>query len=576
MPWQVLNSIPSCRFRRFHMTTKLIRLATLFFIPCCLLSCQSKKSNGVADRSEAAQQIAKAPASHSASLDANSPASVKAEPKAVRPSVIQADSRIITEPRELPWKASEARHLSWVEDSDKKIQSDEKRVFALVRNVWIYGEPSRSSQWVGFLWFGGYAKIKDKTIRAQNGCQHWVALEPRGYVCVDDEKATLNRQHPTLVGLLPYAPQMASSWPHLYGDAREAYRYEQLPSEIRQRSKEWDFHIRRNQLEAHNKDGKELPENWLGVDNTPSAKTLLKLPNYNSSIQMDHDFLKNGSTLAWIDEVRHEDRSFYLSADLRYVPKDRIAPYEDILFHGLHLNEEINFPLAGVRKDNILRYKEVDGSLQALKEPLQRLSWLKLSGEEKTFSEEKYTQLQDGTWVKAAELVIPKLNDECPWGGKRTGPDALPIPRGRGTWLDVSIEEGWLIAYEMNQPVFVTLISPGRGGAAKPGADPLATSATPTGKFRINGKFASATMISPGKVVHSDVPWALNFSGLYAIHGAYWHNNWGNRQSGGCINASPLDAKWLFDFTEPRAPDGWHGTRWIPKQENATHLWVHR
>jgi hypothetical protein len=28
-------------------------------------------------------------------------------------------------------------------------------------------------------------------------------------------------------------------------------------------------------------------------------------------------------------------------------------------------------------------------------------------------------------------------------------------------------------------------------------------------------------------------------------------------KSHGCVNLSPLDARWLFDFTGPRLPPGW-------------------
>jgi hypothetical protein len=46
--------------------------------------------------------------------------------------------------------------------------------------------------------------------------------------------------------------------------------------------------------------------------------------------------------------------------------------------------------------------------------------------------------------------------------------------------------------------------------------------------------------------------------------------------SGGCENVSPIDGKWLFYFTEPELPDGWHGVRWEPKLGPATTFVVHR
>jgi lipoprotein-anchoring transpeptidase ErfK/SrfK len=132
------------------------------------------------------------------------------------------------------------------------------------------------------------------------------------------------------------------------------------------------------------------------------------------------------------------------------------------------------------------------------------------------------------------------------------------------------------MAYEDTSPVFVTLISPGRGGDAQKGRDPLETSATPLGRFSITGKFVTSTMIAPNDYLHSDVPFAQNFTGPYALHSAYWHDNWGNLMSGGCINLSPIDARFMFDWTEPPAPAGWHGTRWLPYLEPSTTLLIHR
>jgi lipoprotein-anchoring transpeptidase ErfK/SrfK len=82
-------------------------------------------------------------------------------------------------------------------------------------------------------------------------------------------------------------------------------------------------------------------------------------------------------------------------------------------------------------------------------------------------------------------------------------------------------------------------------------------------------------MVAPGELVHSDVPWTQNFSGPYALHGAYWHDEWGYPKSGGCINVSPLDGQWLYGWTEPSMPEGWHGVRWLPQLEAATTIVIH-
>jgi hypothetical protein len=56
-----------------------------------------------------------------------------------------------------------------------------------------------------------------------------------------------------------------------------------------------------------------------------------------------------------------------------------------------------------------------------------------------------------------------------------------------------------------------------------------------------------------------DVPWIQYFAAGYAIHGAYWHDVFGTPRSHGCINLAPIDARYVFFWTAPPVPDGWHG-----------------
>jgi len=37
----------------------------------------------------------------------------------------------------------------------------------------------------------------------------------------------------------------------------------------------------------------------------------------------------------------------------------------------------------------------------------------------------------------------------------------------------------------------------------------------------------------------------------------YWHDRFGDRRSHGCVNLSPIDARWFYEWTEPNVPDGW-------------------
>ena len=55
------------------------------------------------------------------------------------------------------------------------------------------------------------------------------------------------------------------------------------------------------------------------------------------------------------------------------------------------------------------------------------------------------------------------------------------------------------------------------------------------------------------------MPWTEFFSpekGL-ALHTAYWHDGFGHAKSHGCVNLAPIDARWLYFWSDPDVPPGW-------------------
>lgn len=71
--------------------------------------------------------------------------------------------------------------------------------------------------------------------------------------------------------------------------------------------------------------------------------------------------------------------------------------------------------------------------------------------------------------------------------------------------------------------------------------------ATPTvqGDFQIYSKLESQRMTGPGYDLPG-VPWVMYFYRGYALHGTYWHNNFGNPMSHGCVNLRTPEAEWLY------------------------------
>lgn len=72
---------------------------------------------------------------------------------------------------------------------------------------------------------------------------------------------------------------------------------------------------------------------------------------------------------------------------------------------------------------------------------------------------------------------------------------------------------------------------------------------TVTGRYHIDRKYAVQRMVGPGYDI-PDVPHVMYFWDGYALHGAYWHNNFGVPMSHGCIHLRPSEAEYLYNWAD--------------------------
>jgi hypothetical protein len=452
------------------------------------------------------------------------------------------------------------------------------RVFAKTRFVWIREQASWASQWIGYLWPGNSVKLRSSKPVYAKGCETWYAVEPRGYVCVDGRRATLDPADPELGELLK-VPITSLPTAHRYGHSIGAPRYAKLPDYAEQRAREPDLLAHLALVDAARRS--TVDPSLAGIDLTPAPRDAVAFARLPVDLQAPRPSLRRDSTVAFLDEYRHGDRSFLLTPDLAWVPKDRVRPYESVTFEGAHLDGKVKLPIAFFRERARGAFERgPDGHLVASSRKFARLAWVELTGATEVEGASRYLETREaGLWALESDCVVPEPAEEPPWSALRADGHAAAgtAPNERKTWLEASVYGGWLIAYENMRPVFATLMAPGRGGGKSPEAKNLvSTSSTPLGVFPVSGKFVTATMDGPEGVVHSDVPWVQNFRSAHAIHSAYWHDAWGERVSGGCLNVSPGDGHFLFQFTEPKLPEGWHGVRWDPHLGPATVVVVHR
>jgi hypothetical protein len=134
-----------------------------------------------------------------------------------------------------------------------------------------------------------------------------------------------------------------------------------------------------------------------------------------------------------------------------------------------------------------------------------------------------------GEWVDSSVTALVYPNTTPPEG----------VSNGR--WIEINLYEQTVAIYQDNRLIFATLVSTGIPGWW-----------TQPGLFQITEKLDTTPMSGAFEADRSDyyyiedVPWTMYFDQSRALHGAYWHNNFGYERSHGCANLAPGDARWLY------------------------------
>jgi L,D-transpeptidase-like protein len=148
-------------------------------------------------------------------------------------------------------------------------------------------------------------------------------------------------------------------------------------------------------------------------------------------------------------------------------------------------------------------------------------------------------------WADGAGLKVLTEEDVAP-----ISPDVDPNDKK----IEVNLDYQTLSCYEGNTEVYFCRISSGIKFDAQTGeiSDKLAT---PVGNLLTHWKIVSLNMTAgtfQSGYSTPAVPWTTMISGDgISIHGAFWHNAFGEKRSHGCINVTPEDAKWIFRWTTP-------------------------
>lgn len=249
---------------------------------------------------------------------------------------------------------------------------------------------------------------------------------------------------------------------------------------------------------------------------------------------------------AWVgDSAPEHNRVWYEVKGLGYAHSSAVQPVRNAPNEPLEqvpstgVLTELTVPYVDAhwrtRLDSEIAYRFYYGAtfwVTGVSQDVQQRKWYRVL-------DDKYAY----TYYAPAEAFRPIPNSELIPLSSNVSP--------REKHIEVDLENQWVRCYEADELVFTTKVSTGR----KFGQDFYWT---PEGSFKTFRKRPSRHMSSGNLASGYDVPgvpWVsyIDENGI-SFHGTYWHNDFGNPRSHGCINMTMDASKWLFRWTHPIVP----------------------
>jgi hypothetical protein len=447
----------------------------------------------------------------------------------------------------------------------------------------VFANPDKQSEKIGYLRIGARLARSEEPVSMRDCSGGWYAVHPVGFVCADED-TTLSLDHP-VARAINVEPDRSRPMPYSYAFVRAiAPNYVRLPS----KDEQFKYEMR---LERHLRNWQKFTDEWdaasVGANDVPLSADGLAIgptPEHPAPTDVSARFGGDGTDaipwwlqgdrqipnlaafdvpryavianrvqrhagVALIDSFVADDaalgRRFAVTTDARLIPADKLKVDSGSPFHGQDLRE-MGLPVAFGYKASAKFWKISNGRLEP-GERVSRRELVPLTGAVRMMGGERMVEARDGRWLRSDDLRVAVKPRELPWFASQSR-----------RWIDVSIVNQVLVLWEGEQPVYATLVSTGKDGLG----DPNTTMSTPQGTFRLLQKHVTTTMDSnaaDNEFELRDVPWVMYFKGGYALHGAYWHDDFGRMRSHGCVNLSPIDARYVFEWSSPDVPRHWHG-----------------
>ncbi len=458
--------------------------------------------------------------------------------------------------------SSSVRNIGTIDDN-LPFKPDGTKIASIAWRTWIYTDTGPRRTRFGYLRAGAIVDARGPEIRNEGCDGGWYRINPRGFVCLG-LGATKDLNHPVVVQSAVRAKR-ANGLPYVYAMAAETapHLYFTLPSEEQMRTVEGSNYKQRALL-WRQRSLKNGVRELLGPSAPPPeflkpgvtlAKPYGAKKRLHYSVHAGQASPDSGFAIQRVFEWG--GREFGLTTELDLIALDRTKVVKPSAFHGVELSQGEALPVAFVEQRYAPSYELEQGVPRATGQFGFR-EGLKLTGQQLRGG---FLEAKGGRWFVESTARIIKPRDSFP-----------SFATGSRKWIDISIRQQSLVAYVGQKPVYATLVSTGRGGLG----DPEKGFATVRGTFMIYYKSVSSTMDGDEDKSDSyallDVPFVQYFHKGYALHGTYWHDEFGKIRSHGCVNLAPIDSAWLFEWTDPPVPKHWHG---VLNKQRGTVVYIH-
>lgn len=260
--------------------------------------------------------------------------------------------------------------------------------------------------------------------------------------------------------------------------------------------------------------------------------------------------LEQGFAVAIMEEKTAHGEVWGKTKKGRWIAMRELVPARPSLFHGeLVADGKLDVAWVTAEKASVFASEKTDKAIAT------RVRFEKVRVKEEKGTGANLMVRVEGTdsgasasgWMRARDLSRARLAPP---------PTEVGFDSASERWIDVDLAQQTIVAYEGTKPVFASIVSTGKG-------PPRTEFATPVGAHRIWVKIFTTKMDNLEKediekhYALEDVPWVQFFDKAVAIHGAFWHRDFGHIHSHGCVNLAPIDARWLYAFTAPHLPVGW-------------------